>query len=191
MRRAIGGLYLWLGGWRHLGALPAADKCVLVAAPHTSAWDLPAMVAFAWARGISPRWMGKHTLFAGWRGGLMRWIGGIPIDRRSPHHVVSQMAGVFGGPERLMLVIPVEGTRAYRDYWKSGFYHIAREAQVPIVLTVLDWGRKEGGFGPMIWPCGDVGRDMDRIRAFYTGRRGKWPELCSRVRLREEDSPPA
>jgi len=183
----MGRLYLWLGGWRHIGVLPTMDRCVLVAAPHTSAWDLPAMLAFAWVRGVSPRWMGKHTLFAGWKGAFLRWTGGIPVDRGSPHQVVSQLAEIFGRSDRLMLVVPVEGTRAYRDHWKSGFYHIASQAQVPIVLTVLDWGRKEGGFGPTIWPGGDVARDMDRIRAFYAGRHGKWPERCGRIHLREED----
>jgi 1-acyl-sn-glycerol-3-phosphate acyltransferase len=191
MKRTIGRLYLWFGGWQHIGAPPVADKCVLVAAPHTSTWDLPAMLAFAWVGGMSPRWMGKHTLFTGLQGRALRWLGGIPIDRRAAHNVVLQMAEVFGRSDRLMLAIPVEGTRAHRDYWKSGFYHIAKEAQVPIVLTVLDWGRKEGGIGPTIWPSGDVDRDMDQIRAFYAGRQGRWPEQTSRVRLREEDPPPA
>ena len=85
-----------------------------------------------------------------------------------------------------MLAIAPEGTRGFSDHWKSGFYYIALKAKVPIALTVLDWSRKEGGFGPTIWPSGDPRQDMDQIRAFYHGRQGKHPEQVSLVRLREE-----
>ncbi len=186
MKKLLGELYLRLGGWRRVGEQPPDYKCVLIAAPHTSNWDLPAMLAFAWAYEFRPRWMGKRELFSGPWGPLMRWLGGIPIDRRSPHGVVAQLAQVFAEQERLWLVVPPEGTRSYRDHWKSGFYHIAAEAEVPIVLTVLDWGRKEGGFGPTVRPSGDLPRDMDQIRAFYAGREGKRPAQVSQIRLREE-----
>ncbi len=187
MKKPIAKLYLNLGGWRQIGTSPDLKKYVLVAAPHTSGWDLPPLLGFAWINGINLSWMGKHTLFSGRFGWFLRWLGGIPIDRRSSNNVVSQIAEHFSNSDELILAIPAEGTRAYRDYWKSGFYHIAAEAKVPIVLSSLDWCRKEGEFGPTIWPSGNISADMELIRNFYRGRRGKYRALFSRVRLREED----
>jgi len=189
MKKLLGRIYLTCGGWRQIGEPPREAKCIIVAAPHTSGWDLPPLLGFAWVNGIKLSWMGKHTLFAGRWGWLLRWLGGIPIDRRSRNGVVAEMAAVFEGSDRLALAIPVEGTREYREYWKSGFYYIAKQTGVPIVLTVLDWSRKEGGFGPTIWPSDDLGADMDQVRAFYEGRRGKYDGQFSRVRLREEEDP--
>ena len=189
MKKLLGRIYLTCGGWRQIGEPPREAKCIIVAAPHTSGWDLPPLLGFAWVNGIKLSWMGKHTLFGGRWGWLFRWLGGIPIDRRSRNGVVAQMAAVFEESDRLALAIPVEGTREYREYWKSGFYYIAKQTGVPIVLTVLDWSRKEGGFGPTIWPSDDLGADMDQVRAFYEGRRGKYDGQFSRVRLREEEDP--
>jgi 1-acyl-sn-glycerol-3-phosphate acyltransferase len=189
MKKLLGRIYLTCGGWRQIGEPPREAKYIIVAAPHTSGWDLPPLLGFAWVNGIKLSWMGKHTLFAGRWGWLFRWLGGIPIDRRSRNGVVAQMAVVFEESDRLALAIPVEGTREYREYWKSGFYYIAKQTGVPIVLTVLDWSRKEGGFGPTIWPSDDLSVDMDPVRAFYEGRRGKYDGQFSRVRLREEEDP--
>lgn len=187
MKKLIGRLYLACGGWRQIGSCPDLKRYVLVAAPHTSGWDLPPLLGFAWINGIKLSWMGKHTLFSGRFGWFLRWLGGIPIDRRASNNVVSQMVEHFAGTDTLILAIPAEGTRTCRRYWKSGFYHIAKEAGVPIVLTALDWSRKEGGFGPTLWPSGDVAADMDRVREFYRDRQGKYRDQFSRVRLREED----
>jgi 1-acyl-sn-glycerol-3-phosphate acyltransferase len=189
MKKLLGRIYLTCGGWRQIGEPLREAKYIIVAAPHTSGWDLPPLLGFAWVNGIKLSWMGKHTLFAGRWGWLFRWLGGIPIDRRSRNGVVAQMAAVFKESDRLALAIPVEGTREYREYWKSGFYYIAKQTGVPIVLTVLDWSRKEGGFGPTIWPSDDLSADMDQVRAFYEGRRGKYDGQFSRVRLREEEDP--
>jgi len=189
MEKFLGRIYLTFGGWRQIGEPPREAKCVLVAAPHTSGWDLPPLLCFAWVNGLTLSWMGKHTLFTGRWGWFFRWLGGVPVDRRASSGVVAQMAVVFEKADRLALAIPAEGTRKYREYWKSGFYYIAKEAGVPIVLSVLDWPRKEGGFGPTIWPSDDLSADMDQVRAFYAGRRGKHDGQFSRVRLREEDGP--
>lgn len=180
---------LWLGffGWRPEGNPPVDHKYVFIAAPHTSAWDFPFMIAFAWWWGVDIRWLGKHVLFEGPFGWFFRWFGGIPVVRHKNHNMIQSFARAFEEHDELVLVIPAEGTRKYREYWKSGFYWAARTAGVPICLGYMDFERKVGGFGPMLWPGDDLGRDMDFIRAFYTGMKGKHPKKLSRIRLRQED----
>ena len=181
----------WMGafGWRVDGALPETRKFVFIAAPHTSNWDLPFMLAAAYILGLQISWLGKHTLFQGPFGWFMKALGGIPVDRTSPHGLVRQVADRFQQADTLILAIPPEGTRKKVEYWKSGFYHIARSAQVPICLSFLDFGRKVAGLGPLIMPTGNVRADMDQVRAFYRDIRGKLPALESEPRLREEDAP--
>jgi 1-acyl-sn-glycerol-3-phosphate acyltransferase len=171
--------------------LPAAlpPKFVFIAAPHTSGWDLPFMLATAYALGIRISWFGKHALFTPWLGWLMRGLGGIPIDRGAPHEVVRRTAEMFRARERLVLAIPPEGTRRKVTHWKSGFYYISLRSGAPIGLGFLDYEKKLCGLGPLIAPTGDVRRDMDEIRAFYRPIRGKHRELESEPRLKEEDEP--
>lgn len=188
VRALIGRAYLRLTRWRIDGAVPRPRRFVLIAAPHTSNWDLPFMLAIGWAYGIRVKWMGKHTLFRPPFGWLMKSLGGLPIDRRAPHGVVGQMAERFAQSEELMLAIPPEGTRGLREFWKSGFYEIAKAADVPIVLGYLDFGGKVGGMGPAIRPSGDVVADMDRIREFYSDKTGARPELFAVPRLRAEQA---
>ncbi|WP_324993267.1 lysophospholipid acyltransferase family protein [Hyalangium sp.] len=180
---------IWMGvfGWRVEGALPATRKFVFIAAPHTSNWDLPFMIATAYVLGVRISWLGKHTLFEGPFGGFMRALGGIPVDRRSRHSMVEQVAERFQQAEELVLGISPEGTRKKVEYWKSGFYHIARAAQVPVGMGFLDFGRKVAGLGPLLPLTGDVRADMDQVRAFYRDLRGKLPEFECIPRLREED----
>jgi len=188
--RGLGRLWLRLFGWT-LHPLPAVvpPKFVFVAAPHTSGWDLPFMLATAYALGIPISWFGKHTLFGPGLGRLMRALGGLPIDRQASHDVVRQTAELFRTSPRLVLAVPPEGTRRKVEYWRSGFYHIALGSGVPIGLGFLDYGKKVCGLGSLITPTGDVGRDMDTIRAFYRNIRAKHPALASEPRLREEDGP--
>lgn len=174
-------------GWRVEGELPAARKFVFIAAPHTSNWDLPFMLATAYILGARISWLGKHTVFWGPFGWFMRALGGIPVDRRSKHNMVQQVAERFAEAEALILAIPPEGTRKRVEYWKSGFYHIARAAQVPVAMGFLDFQRKVSGLGPPLYTTGDVRADMDQIRSFYRDIRGKIPEFESTPRLREED----
>jgi 1-acyl-sn-glycerol-3-phosphate acyltransferase len=116
----------------------------------------------------------------------MKALGGIPVVRNRRENLVDSLARAFEEHEALGLVVPTEGTRGYAEYWKSGFYHIALRADVPIIMSFLDYSKKEGGFGPAFFPAGDVGRDMDGIRAFYSGKQGLHPELFGPIRLREE-----
>lgn len=164
---------------------------MLIAAPHTSNWDLPHMLACAWVLGIRPSWMGKRELFRFPFGGLMRWLGGVPVDRSRRTSLVQQVAARFAAVDALYLVVPPSGTRSRAPRWKSGFYHIARSASVPVVCAYLDYGRGVAGIGPVLVPSGDIPADMDRIRAFYTPIRGRYPELTTPMRLPEEDLPSA
>jgi 1-acyl-sn-glycerol-3-phosphate acyltransferase len=186
VKARIGAGFLRAAGWRIEGHSPRAPKVVVVAAPHTSNWDLLFLLAFAWACGVRMRFMMKHTLFRGPAGTLFRALGGIPIERRRPGGVVGQMVDAFARADQLALVIPPEGTRGRTQAWKSGFYHIAREADVPVVLSYLDYARKSGGFGPEFRLCGEVQRDMDRIRDFYVDKVGLRPGHFGEIRLPEE-----
>jgi 1-acyl-sn-glycerol-3-phosphate acyltransferase len=182
----LASLFLRSSGWEAEGDRPAAKKYVLIAAPHTSNWDLFYVLALAWLLRVKISWMGKHTLFRGPMGTVMRALGGIPVRRSRSGNMVEQMADSFAGAGSLVLIVPAEGTRSYVPHWKSGFYHIARRAQVPIVLGYLDYARKRGGFGPELIPTGNVREDMDEIRAFYADVTGKYPEKFGEIRLKEE-----
>ena len=187
LTRRAGALYLRLFGWRVEGRLPAGTKAVAIAAPHTSNWDLPFMLAVSYVLGVKPSWLGKRQLFRRPFGGFMRRLGGIPVDRDRRTNLVQQVVDHFATVDRLFLVIPPSGTRRRAEYWKSGFYHIARSADVPIICAFLDYHRKVGGVGPTIVPSGDVAVDMQIIRDFYDGITAKYPALTSPVRLRDED----
>lgn len=181
---------LRLGGWTIGGRPPRLKKYVIVAAPHTTWWDGFWMLAFAWWWGIDLAWMGKASLVKGPLGFIPRRVGVIPVDRSAPQGLVGQVVDQFDARESLLLAIPPEGTRAKRDYWKSGFYHIAREAGLPLCLSYLDYGKREAGFGPMLDLSDDIGADMDRIRAYYKTQWSRHPELFTPPRLREEDMSP-
>ncbi len=189
LARGAGALYLRLFGWRVEGRLPAGTKAVAIAAPHTSNWDLPFMLAVSYVLGVKPSWLGKRQLFRRPFGGLMRRLGGIPVDRDRRTNLVQQVADHFATVDRLFLVVPPSGTRRRATHWKSGFYQIARAAEVPIICAFLDYGRKVGGIGPTIVPRGDVAADMQTIRDFYDGITAKYPALTSPARLLEEEGP--
>lgn len=162
-------------GWKVEGSLPAhAAKSVLIAAPHTSNWDLPYTLMIAFALHLRVYWMGKQSLFRTPFGGLMRWLGGIPVNRGQAGNLVALSAQAMrdaDGP--MQLIIPPEGTRGKTRHWKTGFYFIAQKAGVPIMLAFVDYGRKVGGLGPAFEPTGDIEQDMVRIKAFYAPIQGK------------------
>lgn len=178
---------LAITGWKPSGVRPEHDRCVVIAAPHTTNWDFFYLLVFAAYFQIEINWMGKHSLFRPPMGWFMRAVGGIPVVRHRRENLVTSLARAFEERESLRLIVPAEGTRSRSEYWKSGFYHIARTADVPIVLGFLDYTKKEGGFGPAIQPSGDIRKDMDEIRAFYRNVKGKYPKSFSPIRLREED----
>jgi 1-acyl-sn-glycerol-3-phosphate acyltransferase len=182
---------LWVLGWEAAGAKAADEKLVLVAAPHTSNWDLLYLLLITFALVARVSWLGKHTLFFWPLGPILKALGGIPIDRAQPEDVVEQIARVFREADSLALAITPVGTRSYSPYWKSGFYRIANAAGVPIQLGFADYPRRRGGYGPIILPSDDIRADMDQIRAFFEGKVGYRPEQAGPMRLHEEDTPPA
>lgn len=187
MLRLLAVAFLWATGWKPEGQRPVARRFVLIAAPHTSNWDLAYLLALAEIYDLRISWMGKHQIFRWPFGGLFRALGGIPIRRHERADRVGAMAKEFAERDRFALVVPSEATRGWAPHWKSGFYHIARRAEVPIVMGFLDYHRRRGGFGPALRPTGDLKRDMDQIREFYVDKVGKYPENFGPVRLREED----
>jgi 1-acyl-sn-glycerol-3-phosphate acyltransferase len=144
--------------------------------------DIPrAVVIVVWR--VKPFWLGKHSLFRGPLGGILKGLGGIPINRASSHNVVEQAAQAFREYERFLLAITPEGTRKKVDRWKSGFYNIAKAAKVPIVCAFIDYKRKVTGVGPTIFPGDDIRADMQQIREFYSSVTGKHPELAGNVEI--------
>ncbi len=186
MLKLLARTFLRLTGWQIEGERPEVKHYVMVAAPHTSNWDFIYMLAMATAMGIKPRWVGKHTMFRWPFGGLMRRLGGIAVNRRSPSTFVKTVVTAFETEPELELLIPPEGTRSFRPFWKSGFYRIAKAANVPVVLSYLDFGRKVGGVGPSFIPSDDVTRDMDIVRNFYANIHGAYPDQFGTPILREE-----
>jgi 1-acyl-sn-glycerol-3-phosphate acyltransferase len=174
LKRASLAFLRW-NGWTMEGALPAsASKSVLIAAPHTSNWDLPYTLMAGFALDLNLYWMGKTSLFRGPMGPVMRWLGGIAVDRSRSNNLVAASAEALraaDGP--LQLVVPPEGTRGKTRHWKTGFYFIALQAEVPIVLAYMDYARKVGGLGPEFKPTGDVERDLAEIKRFYAGVKGR------------------
>ena len=167
---------LKISQWRVEGSLPNIPKFVMIAAPHTSNWDFPIMMFIAFKLRGKLYWMGKDTIFRKPFKGVFKWLGGIPIDRSGSNNVVGQMVDKFHETDRLILTIPPSGTRKMVKKWKSGFYHIAAGANVPVVLGFLDFKRKTGGVGPVVTITGDMEQDMMVIRSFYTDIEGKHPE---------------
>lgn len=181
----FGQAFLDAAGWTVVGGAPDVKKAVIVAAPHTSNWDLAYALSITWRLGLPIRWMGKHTLFRPPFGAIMRKLGGIPVDRRGRNNAVDAAIKLLEDADELMLLIPPEGTRGVAKRWKTGFYHTAVGAKVPIVLGFLDYEGKRGGLGEVFWPTGDIDADMERIRAFYAGMKGKYPHLQGDIKVRE------
>ena len=173
--RGVSIAFLRLTGWKVVGKLPSdAAKSVLIAAPHTSNWDLPYTLMVAFALRLNVYWMGKKSLFSPPFGGIMMWLGGIPVDRSQSNNLVAASSAAIAratGP--LQLIVPPEGTRSGTRYWKTGFYYIAAGAGVPIVMAYLDYDKKVGGLGPVFTTTGDIDADMAAIKAFYAGVKGK------------------
>ena len=166
--------FLKLAGWKIDGRLPEnCHKSVLIAAPHTSNWDLPYTLMVAFVLRLNVRWMGKASLFRAPFGGLMRWLGGIAVNREQSNNLVAASSqALIDAPQAFQLIVPPEGTRSKTRYWKTGFYYIALGAQVPIVMAYMDYERKRSGLGPVFVPTGDVEADMAGIKAFYAPFKG-------------------
>jgi 1-acyl-sn-glycerol-3-phosphate acyltransferase len=177
VRQAVSRTLLGWAGWTVQGELPNIPKFMAIGAPHTSNWDLIMAILYIYALGIKMSWMGKHTLFRPPFGWLFRKLGGVPVDRRAPRGTVGQMADTFRCHEQIIIGIAPEGTRSKVRDWKSGFYYIAQEANVPLVLIGLDYGQKRVILSDPFWPTGDYTADLPLIKAFFADLRGKNPHL--------------
>jgi 1-acyl-sn-glycerol-3-phosphate acyltransferase len=175
LTRATGRTLLRLFGWRIEGELPNLSKYVAITAPHTSNWDFFFGICAIFELGIRVDWVGKHTLFRRPWGSLMRFLGGTPIVRTETEGAVGQIVEAMSSRDSFILGLSPEGTRKRVDRWKTGFYHIARQAGVPILQTYFDYKRKIVGIGPMFRPTGHIERDLSEIRAFYFGKTGRYP----------------
>ncbi|WP_084356205.1 lysophospholipid acyltransferase family protein [Novosphingobium lentum] len=154
-------------GWTAQGQPPADRRCVIIAAPHTSNWDFVNFLGLTDALGIKAHFMGKQSLFRWPMGRFMRDMGGVPVDRAGRHNYVEAMIAEFGKRREFMLTIAPEGTRGAVRTWRTGFYHIAHGAGVPLVCGMMDYATRTGGLGPAIMPTGDYAADMARIAEFY------------------------
>lgn len=170
-------LVLRLTGWKVKGRFPDnTPKAVVIAAPHSTNWDMPISLMMAFRLRLPVYWMGKKSIFKFPFGPVMRWMGGIPVERSQSTNLVDAMVERFDQNDQLLVMIAPEGTRARVEGWKSGFYYMAHGARVPVVMAYIDYANKEGGIGPLFWPTGDYEQDLSDIQAFYQTFRGKYDE---------------
>ena len=163
-------------GWEVIGPLRYPKKCIVIAAPHTSNWDFLIGRCYGYICGITPKYLIKSSFFMPVLGAIFKWNGGIPVYRNAKHNVVEQLEERFNSTDDLILGITPEGTRSRVEKWKTGFYHIAVKANVPILLLKMDYEKKEIGIMCDFMPCGDFEKDMLFIQEQYKGVKGKIPE---------------
>ena len=167
IRRLLGRLSLRLMGWRMVGSLPDLPKFVIIAAPHTTNWDFVRGISLVFALSLDAKWIGKRELFVGPFGPLFRWLGGIPIDRKSPQGAVEGAVAAFAAQSQMILAIAPEGTRKAVARWKSGFYRIAEGAGVPIVCGFFDNRTRVLGFTRVVIPAGEMTAGIAALEAWY------------------------
>jgi 1-acyl-sn-glycerol-3-phosphate acyltransferase len=173
--RAIGRAGMSLRGWRFEGTVPNEPKFVIIVVPHTSNWDFIVGVLALFSIGFRISFLGKHTLFKWPLGVFMRWLGGISVERSVRRDRVAETISAFDSADRLILAVAPEGTRKPVKEWKSGFYHVAHGAHVPIIPVAFDYGRKVVRLFPPFWTTGDAEADIQRIRSGYVGVVAKNP----------------
>ena len=193
-RPLVPGFAAWLGAkvlaaarWKVVLAQPVPDRCVIIFYPHTTNWDTPIGLCLKFMTGLSVHYAGKDSLFRVPLVGplLLRW-GGVPVNRRERTGFIGEMKAQFREHAVFRLAIAPEGTRRRTEHWKSGFYHLAREARVPLALGYIDYPKREIGVGAYVELTGDLDADMAKVRAFYADKRGLYPERQSPIRLRDK-----
>ncbi|MDJ1481495.1 lysophospholipid acyltransferase family protein [Cytophagaceae bacterium YF14B1] len=177
MMRFIARLYFWLIGWKVKNEVPSTlKKYVMIGLPHTSNWDFPIAMAALLILRLKTNYLAKRELFRFPLGIIMRAFGGIPVDRSKHGGLVDAMIDELNKHDEMILLIPPEGTRKYVKDWKTGFYRVAMGANVPIVLAYLDYGRKTTGLKAVFYPTGDYEKDVEVMKSYYKGMKGKYPE---------------
>jgi 1-acyl-sn-glycerol-3-phosphate acyltransferase len=185
IRHAFARMGLWVARWKTAGTVP--HRGILVGAPHTSNWDWVLTMLLAWDSRVQIRLLVKESFFKGPVGIFMRATGAVELDRTNPAGTIKKLLADAETDEAFLLGIAAEGTRSKGEYWKSGFYRISQKTGIPITLAFLDKPSRTVGWGPTFQPTGDVGADMDRIRAFFADKSGIRPELATEPRLKEEE----
>ncbi len=168
-----------MGGWHIEANIPNLPKMVLVGAPHTSNWDFVLAMVAVFAIGLQISWMGKHTLFRRPFTGIFKWLGGVPVDRSIRGGIVDQTIQAFHNHDKFVIGVTPAGTRTQVTKWRTGFYHIAQGAKVPLVMVRFDYGRKVIGFGPTVIPTGDLSADMPKIQSIFATVKGRHTPLES------------
>jgi 1-acyl-sn-glycerol-3-phosphate acyltransferase len=176
LSKAIARLMMLASGWRFEGPLPNLKQFVLIVGPHTSSWDFLIGTMAIFALGIRATYLGKDTLFKAPFGFVFRWIGGVPVDRQSPHNVVAQMIEHLENRDRMILAISPEGTRKKTPRWRTGFYWVALGAGVPIVPVVLDFSRKRYVIHPPQVMTGDAEQEIAHLQTFFRAEQACRPE---------------
>ena len=176
--RALSAFAMRVTGWKFAGTdFPDERKIVLIVAPHTSNWDFITGLFCDLALDLEAGFLAKHTIFVGPFGTWLKSLGGIPVVRSASHNVVSQAAAEFARRDRMVLAIAPEGTRKKVDSWKSGYWHIARAAGVPIVPVGLDFARRAAVIGPLRYPTASLADDEAEFKKFFAGITPKNPAL--------------
>lgn len=183
LSQRLGQAVMALIGWRVQVDRPLPDRCLIVGAHHTSGSDLLLTLLLMLATGLRFRWIAKDSAFRGLQGPPMRLLGGLPVTRGAGNDFVGQVVDAFGRSERLQIAILPEGTRGRTSHWKTGFYYIALNAGVPIVMGYADYRRKVVGLGPWLMPSGDIEADFQVLAEFYEGITARYPERQGEVRL--------
>ncbi len=181
MKRIIAKFVLFISGWKsayhdHF----KVPKSVMIAAPHTSNWDIVYALAVYWFEGIEARFLIKDAYTKGAFGFFFKWLGAIGVDRSKNNNMVDYATELFNTSDTLILMVPAEGTRRKVDKWKTGFYHIAKNANVPVSFGYLDYGKKIAGVGNVYTLSGNFKKDMHEIEAFYATIEAKHPDLYNK-----------
>ncbi len=169
-------IFFKLMRWQLIGPFPEVEKCVVIVAPHTSWVDffIGLLVRSILKKEIN--FIGKHSLFKPPFGWYFRWMGGTPIDRSKNSDTVVSTAKIFAQRKVFRLALSPEGTRKKVTKWKTGFYYIAKEARVPIVMVAFDYGKKQVKISDPVFPTDNKETDFKRYKEFFKGAVGKIPE---------------
>ena len=183
MTRVFSKFIFWLAGWKVVGSFPKeVTKAVMIAAPHTSNWDFLYVRCAFYILRVPLRYTIKKELMVLPFGFFLKKMGAIPIDRspkeglKRKNNMVSAMVKLFDTHDQLIVLVTPEGSRKYVKRWKTGFYRVAEQAHVPLVMGYLDYKNKEAGVGPVFYPTGNIDKDIDEIKEFYRTIVPKHPE---------------
>lgn len=176
---------LKLFGWQLDQQQPTQHRYVLIAYPHTSNWDFILGMLTKWAMGMPLNWVAKHSIFWGPFKPMFKAMGGVPLNRDKTRGFISKNIELFQQRQSFVLGLMPEGTRSKTEYWKSGFYHIAHGAKVPIALAYMDYKNKKVGVGKVVNTTGDIQADFENIKAFYKDITGYQPDNASRLAIKK------